>query len=134
MTDKPSSKPLLDKLGVPPGGRVIVLGVDDPAFGRLLRERAADVSEGPPDEATDVVFLGAESVAELAPLRGLATSIRPNAAIWVVSRKGRAATLRYDELLGVAKDAGLVDNKVVSFSDTHTALRFVIPRALRPPR
>ena len=134
MTDTPGSKPLLDKLGVPPGGRVVVLGVDDPAFGRLLAERAVDVREGPPDEATDVVFLGADSVAELAPLRDLASAIRPNAAIWVVSRKGRAATLRYDELLAVARDAGLVDNKVAAFSDTHTALRFVIPRALRPRR
>ncbi len=50
----------------------------------------------------------------------------------MISKKGRAATLRYGELLEAAQASGLVDNKVASFSDTHTALRFVIPVALRP--
>jgi hypothetical protein len=35
--------------------------------------------------------------------------------------------------MAAARDAGLVDNKVVSFSPTHTSLRLVIPVALRPP-
>ncbi len=35
-------------------------------------------------------------------------------------------------ILEAAQASGLVDNKVASFSDTHTALRFVIPVALRP--
>jgi hypothetical protein len=34
--------------------------------------------------------------------------------------------------LEAAKQAGRVDNKVVSFSETHTALRLVIPRGARP--
>ncbi len=55
-----------------------------------------------------------------------------NGAIWVVSRKGKAATLRDVDVIEAAKDARLVDNKVCSFSDTHTALRLVIPVALRP--
>ena len=58
--------------------------------------------------------------------------IRPNGAIWVISRKGRAATLHYAEILEVAQAGGLVDNKVAAFSATHTALRFVIRLALRP--
>ena len=55
-----------------------------------------------------------------------------NGAIWVVSRKGKAATLRDVDVIDAAKDARLVDNKVASFSATHTALRLVIPVALRP--
>ena len=43
-----------------------------------------------------------------------------------------AATLRYADLLAAARRPGLVDNKVASFSPTHTALRLVIPVALRP--
>jgi len=35
------------------------------------------------------------------------------------------------EVIDAAKAAGLVDNKVVSFSATHTALRLVIPVARR---
>ena len=124
--------PLLDKLGIRPGMRVAVIDIDDPEIRRLIDERTTDLTEGTPEPDTDVVLLGAESPADLAPLGTLATRIRPNGAIWVVSRKGKAATLRYAELVDVAKAAGLVDNKVASFSATHTALRFVIPVALRP--
>jgi hypothetical protein len=49
----------------------------------------------------------------------------------VVSRKGKAATLRDIDVIDAAKSVGLVDNKVASFSPTHTALRLVIPVALR---
>jgi len=79
-----------------------------------------------------VVLLGADSVAALAPLEELATRIRPNGAIWVISRKGKAATIRDIEVMAAGKTAGLVDNKVASFSATHTALRLVIPVARRP--
>ena len=59
--------------------------------------------------------------------RHLAGRIRPNGAIWVVSRKGKAATLRDVDVIDAARNARLVDNKVASFSPTHTALRLVIP-------
>jgi hypothetical protein len=124
--------PLLDKLGVRPGMRVAILGVDDASFCELLGERTSDVSDGPPPLDTDLVFLAADSHAELAGLTDLRSRIRPAGAIWVVSRKGKAATIRDVEVMAAARSAGLVDNKVVSFSPTHTALRLVIPVALRP--
>ena len=124
--------PLLDKLGIRPGMRVALIDIDDPEIRRLIADRTTDLTEGTPEPETDVVLLGAETPAELAPLATLTTLIRPNGAIWIVSRKGKAATLRYADLLDAAKAAGLVDNKVASFSATHTALRLVIPVALRP--
>lgn len=128
------SKPLIDKLGVRQGSRVAIVGPVDPAgsFRELLGERTEDVTDGEPLPDTDLVFLAADSVTELSSLPDLRSRIRPNGAIWVISRKGRAATLRYAELLETAQASGLVDNKVASFSETHTALRFVIPVALRP--
>ena len=125
--------PLLDKLGIRPGMRVAVLGVDDDGFRAQLVDRTSDITDGWPKPETDVVLLAADSTADLAPLKNLATRIRPNGAIWVVSRKGKAATLRDVEVIAAALDAGLVDNKVASFSDTHTSLRLVIPVHLRPP-
>jgi tRNA A58 N-methylase Trm61 len=122
---------LLDKLGVKPGSRVALVNFDEPWFEELLTTRTGDLRHGDPLSETDLVFLAADTPAELASLQELASAIKPNGAIWVVSRKGRAATLRYDELLAIAKPAGLVDNKVVSFSETQTALRFVIRVALR---
>ena len=124
--------PLLDKLGIRPGMRVALIDIDDPEIRRLIADRTTDLTEGTPKPETDVVLLGAETPADLAPLATLTTLIRPNGAIWVVSRKGKAATLRYADLLDAAKAAGLVDNKVAAFSATHTALRLVIPVALRP--
>ena len=49
-----------------------------------------------------------------------------------MSHKGKAATLRDVEVMAAGKAAGLIDNKVVSFDDTRTSLRLVIPVALRP--
>ena len=133
--EKTYSTPLIDKLGVRPGMRVAIVGPVDPdgTFRELLAERTDDVTDGPPLPDTDIVFLAADSMAELAGLDGIRRRIRPNGAIWVISTKGRAATLRYADILAAAQASGLVDNKVASFSDTHTALRFVIPLALRPP-
>lgn len=126
--------PLLDKLGVRPGSRVAIVGdVDrDAWFATQLAGRTSDVTRGEPEPDSDIVFLAADSTAELAALPDLRQRIRPNGAIWVVSRKGRAATLRDVEVIAAAKGAGLVDNKVVSFSETHTSLRLVIPVADRP--
>ncbi len=139
MADALSTRPFLDKLGVRPGARVALAGLGDEGFAdfrALLRERAAEVTElgpgGLPRPATDLVFLVADSVDALLRIGVLRRSLVPNGAIWVVSRKGRAATLRDVDVIAAAKSVGLVDNKVVAFSPTHTALRLVIPVALRP--
>jgi hypothetical protein len=97
-----------------------------------LADRTSDVRDGAPESDTDLVFLAADTTAELAALARLRPRIRPNGAIWVVSRKGKAATLRDVEVMAAARDHDLVDNKVVSFSPSRTSLRLVIPVALRP--
>ena len=124
--------PLLSKLGIRPGMRVALIDIDDGEFRAQLADRTSDITDGWPKSETDIVLLAADSTADLAPLASLATTIRPNGAIWVVSRKGKAATLRDVEVIDAARTAGLVDNKVASFSVTHTALRLVIPVARRP--
>ena len=133
--------PLLDKLGIRPGMRVAIVGTledddevpdGDGPFRERLAGRTGDVTIGRALPDTDVVLLAADTTAELAALAGLRTRIRPAGAIWVVSRKGRAATLRDVEVMAAARDHGLIDNKVVAFSARRTAHRLVIPLALRP--
>jgi hypothetical protein len=124
--------PLLDKLGVKPGCRVAILGVDDAGFRAQLAERTSDITVGKPKRDTDLVFLAADTIDELMLIASLQRSLKPNGAIWVIARKGKAATLRDVDVIDAAKAVGLVDNKVASFSDTHTALRLVIPLARRP--
>ena len=133
MADVVSTRPLLDKLGVKPGARVGLVGLDAPWFEALLAERTQDVWRGRRKRDTDLIFLAADSHEELARLPKLIPFIRQNGAIWVVSRKGRAATVRDLDVIGAALAAGLVDNKVVSFSDTLTALRLVIRLRDRRP-
>ena len=126
--------PLLDKLGVRPGSRVAIVGdVDlDGWFRALLADRTSDVTIGTPKPESDLVFLAADSTRELADLAEFRTRIKPAGGIWVVSRKGKASTIRDVEVMAAARAAGLIDNKVVAFSDTHTSIRLVIPVADRP--
>ena len=132
MPERTYARPLLDKLGVKPGARVAVIDVEDDAFVAEVARRTPDLTRGDARHGSDAIFFGADSVEELARLPALRLLLRPEGAIWVVSRKGKEATLRDVDVIEAAKSAGLVDNKVVSFSETHTALRLVIPRASRP--
>lgn len=124
--DPVSTKPLLDKLGVRADSRVALIGDFNGDFRALLGGRTGVVTQGTPEESVDLIFLTADSLDDLVELHELRHDIVSNGAIWVVSRKGNQATIRDTDVIAAALDAGLVDNKVVSFSDTHTALRLVI--------
>ena len=112
----------LDKLGVKPGLRVGVIGVEDPTFEAELAERDAPALADRRD--LDLVFYAADSAGELARIGDLLPALAERGAMWVVSRKGKAATVKDVEVMAAARAAGLVDSKVCAFSDTLTALRF----------
>ena len=120
-----SERPLLDKLGVKPGMRVSLLDVGEDWFRDLLGERTDDVHDAPA-EGSDLVFMKAESRADLARLDALRPVIKDNGAIWVLRRKGAGRTLSETDLIDAGPAAGLVDNKIVSFSAELGAMRFVI--------
>ena len=112
----------LDKLGVKPGHRTAIRGVEDPDLADELAARGA--APGAADTDLDLIFYAADDAEALAAIAALVPSLASKGALWVVSRKGKAATVKDVEVLAAARAAGLVDNKVVSFSATHTALRF----------
>jgi hypothetical protein len=122
---------LLDKLGVKPGMKVAVLGVEDEEFVSRLAERAGELMQGEAVTDADFVFYEPDRVEDLARLRALRGAIKPAGGVWVVSPKGKTAQIRDVDVMAAAREAGLVDNKVVGFSATHTALKLVIPRADR---
>ena len=122
-------KPLTDRLGVKEGARVSVLGVRDAGFVEELRRWGADVSRRP-RRGSDIVFLAADRVGDLERLVALERSIQRAGAIWVVFPKGRK-DIREVDVIAAGPPAGLVDNKVVRFSESHTALRFVVPLTRR---
>ena len=122
-------KTLLDKMGIKPGMRVGVVGVEDDAFRDLLRGRAVEVADEPAP-SSDVIVLGAESADDLRRLSDLGRLLKRDGAVWVVAPKGGREP-READVLSAGKEAGLVDTKVVRFSDSHTAHKFVIPLARR---
>jgi hypothetical protein len=126
------TKPLLDKLGVKPGSKVALLHMEDASFVRLLRERTRDVVEGRPRSPCDLVFVGAHYKRDLARLTQVKSWIEPNGAIWMVRPKGGRSELKDTDLIEAGLAAGLVDNKIASFSDTHGAMRFVFRLRDRP--
>ena len=123
----PPSRP--DKLGVKPSHVVLVLGIDDGQFRRELEQRVARVATKAAGQA-DIIFFGAESRAALDRLVHLQKHLKRDGAIWVIRPKGVQAITESD-VMKAGKMAGLVDVKVVRFSETHTAEKFVIPVAKR---
>ena len=123
--DLGSDRPLLDKLGVKPGLRVSLLGVGEDWFRELLAERTDDVHDVPA-EGSDLVFLRAEAPADLDRLRALRRVIKEDGAVWVLRRKGAGRALNEVDVIDAARAAGLVDNKIASFSDELGAMRLVV--------
>ena len=122
---------LLDKLGVKPGMRVAVIGVDDESFLAELATRTTDVARRTPKKDTEIIFFGVNALTDLARLATLRARLTPAGAIWVVHTKGKAAAFKDVDVFAAAKKAGLVDVKVAGFSPTHTAEKLVIPVKLR---
>lgn len=121
----------LDKIGVKPGMRVAVMGVKDPTLSSELTARGAvPVSEL---SNLDLLFYAADSAQDLARIDALIPMLSEKGALWIVSHKGKAATVVDVEVMAAAKAHGLVDNKVVAFSPTLTALRFVRRKAEAAP-
>ncbi|HXN71879.1 MAG TPA: hypothetical protein VN861_04910 [Candidatus Acidoferrales bacterium] len=125
-----SHRALIDKLGVKVGQRIAVLGVEDAEFLKDLADRVPEYSRGRLIASTDLIFFSAEACEDLSRLKSLARSISKSGGIWVVYPKGQKH-IREIDVINAGKSAGLTDNKVCRFSETHTGLRFVIPVAKR---
>ena len=106
--------------------RVIVDGIDDDDFAAELAGR--DVGTAHTD--ADIVFLGVEQATALSRLPRAGARVADGGALWVVYPKG-VRVVTQNEVLAAGRAQGLLDVKVVSFSPTHTGLRFVAPRAKR---
>jgi hypothetical protein len=116
----------LDKIGVKPHWRVSVLGAVEEAFLAELEGRVAGLSIGRVRKDSDVIFFAVTKERELARLAKLAGSLQPDGALWIIRPKGRP-DISERGVMAAGKAAGLVDVKVVRFSPTHTAEKFVIP-------
>ena len=115
-----------EKLGVKANERVCVLGKFDDEFLAELGSCTKNVSSRKVAATPDWIFFAADSAKELSQVAKLAKHLKDRAALWIVYPKGQEQITEHD-VLAAGRKTGLKDVKVVGFSATHTALKFVIP-------
>lgn len=116
----------MDKLGIKAGQKIALVGHHDPAFAAELRTLTGLGPVTRPTAGTDLIFLEAPDRKALQALPRLASLLTDAGALWVLRPKGSPAISEKD-VMEAGRATGLKDVKVVSFSETVTAEKFVIP-------
>jgi hypothetical protein len=119
-----------EKLGIKPGLVISMIAMEDGDFAKDIRGQSKAFSDTKPLRDSDLIFLGAGKAAELTQLKKLIGSLATAGGLWIIYPKGRQE-IKELHVLDAGRAAGMVDVKVVSFSATHTALKFVRPKAKR---
>src|ERR1700730_17421527 len=114
------------KLGIKPGAKVSLLGDFDAEFLREIGELTKSVSKDKVAAGSEWIFLQADSKRDFRALLKISKSMAGQAALWIVYPKGQKHITEND-VLAAGRAAGMKDVKVVGFSTTHTALKFVVP-------
>jgi len=122
-------KSRIEKLGVKSGAKVSLLGKFDAEFLREILALTKSVSKGKAPAHSEHIFFAANSKSDVSNLSKIAKSVS-GAALWIVYPKGQKRITENDVLFAGRK-SGLKDVKVVAFSPTHTALKFVVPLSRR---
>ena len=115
----------IDKLDVKPGQFVLFVGIRDATLREEIETRGAAVLARA-IEPVDTIFIAANQRVDLNRLATVQKFLKRSGAIWVIRPRGNP-NLSESDVMSAGKAAGLVDVKVVRFSETHTAEKFVIP-------
>lgn len=134
-----SGTPLAKKLGIKASATIVILRAP---------EGALDDLELPPDvrvrtdlrgkSALDViVFFTKSRAAYESGIAAMRSRLKPDGGLWICWPKrasGVPTDMTEDVVREVGIPAGLIDNKVCAIDETWSALRLVIPLALRGSR
>jgi hypothetical protein len=123
-------KSRIEKLGVKAGTKVCLLGDFDAEFLAEIGELTKSVSRGKAAPDVECIFFSADSKQDFSGLPRISKSMKGATALWIVYPKGQKHITEND-VLAAGRKCGLKDVKVVGFSPTHTALKFVIPVSRR---
>ncbi len=132
-TDRVYTRSRTEKLGVKPGSRVALRGLKGREFVNELKTAGAKVAARVGAGPYDIVIVRLDSSSDLPLLVDAKKRMVSNGAVWAVWPKGRKG-FREDDIRHFGPAAGLVDVKVMSFSDELSGLKLVIPLALRRDR
>jgi hypothetical protein len=125
-----STRSRIEKLGVKPGADVLLLGIEaDAAFVEELTRAGAAIRTAGQAQA-DLIFALFRHRDDLRRLPPLVRRMKADGVLWTLRPKG-SKDLAESEMMRAGQGAGLVDVKVVSFSDVLTAEKFVVPVAKR---
>jgi hypothetical protein len=119
----------IDKLDVKPGQLVLFVGIRDSTLREEIETRGAMVLARPL-QPVDAIFVAANERGDLKRLATVQNFLKRDGAIWVIRPKG-SPRISENDVMAAGKDVGLVDVKVVRFSETHSAEKFVIPVSKR---
>ena len=115
-----------EKLGVKSGMQVATIGTFDSDFQKELQAIAKRVSDGKSADGVELIFVALESAKDLSGVTKIAKSVKGATGLWLVYPKGKKE-ISENDVIGAGRKTGLKDVKVVGFSPTHTALKFVVP-------
>jgi hypothetical protein len=107
----------LEKLGIRAGIKVALSGKHEPEFRRELTQAGASVVRS----GADLLLLALDNRQDLTKVTGATP-------LWVIYPKGVKHITEMD-VIRAGRAAGLVDTKVASFSNTHTALKFSLRKS-----
>lgn len=114
------------KLGVRTGTRVRLVGEFDLDFVKELKLSKVEIVQANGSGVFENRFFAVNDKNSLAALTKYAKKMKGAEALWVVYPKGKKEITEND-VVSTGRKAGLKDIKVVGFSATHTALKFVLP-------
>jgi hypothetical protein len=138
-----SNKTLIEKLGITKTSKVALVS---PLFDQLAKidfQGHLALSATPQgleklDSKLDILIVWVESRENLSELlKDLKSYINSGGAIWTVIKKkaalpkGVIQQASENDIITCAKNAGLVDNKIATISDTEYAFKLVIPLKAR---
>lgn len=120
----------IQKLGISSGMKISVLGKADK---NAIAEITSEVGKVPSRRianGADIVLYFTEELTELSRLREIGPKLADRGAVWLLWPKGRK-DYRHEDVMTVARSAGLTQTKSMSFSETLTGLRLVRPATNR---
>jgi len=119
-------KTRVQKLGVKEGTKVRLLGEFPSDFVNELKAASAEILEADGLANAEHNFIAVEGKSSLAAVAKHAKKLKDAEALWVLYEKGKK-DLTENDVIAAGRKAGLKDVKVVGFSSTRTALKFVLP-------
>jgi len=130
-----SGKPLLLKLGIKPGSKVLLINAPDEYFGLLNYDLSKQLCK--PKEIPDIIHLFVKTMKELeTKMKTLKPRLKknPQCAIWVswYKKASKIPTDVTEDLIRIyALKNDLVDVKVCAVSEIWSGLKLVVPLAKR---